>query len=151
MREGSEFPWQGSLPTTGALARNSYRTWSVQVRCVCYYMLVDMIIRQGGWPGKIELWWRDSWHRITVYLLSVHKKMREVLRRFSKHYNKIIEVAASTQQDYPIINICNILLPESIENNFRWLRQAFQVDGKQFIENLHHWEKSYNTTGATKY
>ena len=50
--------------------------------------------------------------RITVYLLSVHKKMREVLRRFSKHYNKIIEVGASTHQDYPIFNICNILLPE---------------------------------------
>ena len=23
--------------------------------CMCYYMLVDMIIRQGGWPGKIKL------------------------------------------------------------------------------------------------
>ena len=46
------------------------------------------------------------------------------------------------------IKICNVLLPESIENEFRWWRQAFQVDGNQFIENLQRWQKSYTTASV---
>ena len=90
-----------------------------------------MIIRQGGWKNRTLM------VGIDIYSIFLPKDHCVLALGAQEDEGGAPSLFKTLQQDnrggrfnsprLSQIKICNVLLPESIENEFRWWRQAFQV------------------------